>query len=68
MEMKGGKPTTASQKFVKAVTEAEPHGLTDKMLLGASQRRKNKERRVSNLSIRELPVEVNNAKAGGGKK
>ena len=64
----GGKPANASSKLVKAVTEAEPHGLNDKMLIGASQRRKNKERRVSNLSIGELPVEVNNPNTAGGQK
>ena len=41
---------TASQQLVQA-TEAEPHGLNEKMLVGNSQMRRQRERRVSNLSI-----------------
>ena len=53
----------ASQQLVKA-TQAEPHGLNERMLAGDSQVRRQRERRVSNLSIGELgggvasPLEV----------
>ena len=44
---------TASQQLVQA-TRGEPHGLNERMLAGDSQIRRQRERRVSNLSIGNL--------------
>ena len=70
----------ASQQLAKA-TQAEPHGLNERMLAGDSQIRRQRERRVSNLSIGDLGGNVatpkllmdktqtdKNTKKQGGKK